>query len=683
MLRELLGDLGLVREAARLGLELDAAAPRLAQLRGRRPSGLDGRGVHGHVVAAGARARHGDVELGHRGEQLGPQRRGPPVERLEFRSGGLACGRSLLQRPRGPFDEAPPALGQVRPGRWRPEDGDLVPGVPELPPGPLLLLFGARLALLGLPQRPPRGLERRGGAAEQPPRLGRGLAASLERIGFRHAFELLDQAAALDVELGEALGVAVELRLEVHHGGLRVLVLGGGRLRRLLGLLQGRGEVPLGDRLDGAVAHRAVLSGGQLGPQRPGQVRHAGLVDGGVLDLDLFGGGPFELLGLLELVAQLLGQLAAGLQARLGLGELLPRLELPLDERQIEPVEFGAQTLVLGLGGLDLRGLRLDAFERVGELRGDVVDAAGPLDVRQGRQVRLALAQAPPSGLDGGLEPVERPGLVPHRLGELLELLDPQRRRREVLIAHLRDLLQLRLEGPLRRGGGVPFGARELLDPPIGAVPQEVLEDLAPVGGRGVQELGELALRQQHALGELVERQPHDPLGGGAHRRGAPRERPAQALDELGVVGRVHPVRQLLQSGHGGLDVAVLVASQDPGRHVVGARGGEHQPHPPLHRRRGDRVLRGVVAPPRRAPVQREAHRVEHRGLARAGGAGEREEVDVGEVERRGLGVGTEAVHVQAYRPHQVSSAATVCVSSYSSANSFATAGSSCPVSAR
>jgi len=43
-------------------------------------------------------------------------------------------------------------------------------------------------------------------------------------------------------------------------------------------------------------------------------------------------------------------------------------------------------------------------------------------------------------------------------------------------------------------------------------VPEQLLQQLGPVNGVGVQELRELSLRQQHDLEELVGRHPHQVL---------------------------------------------------------------------------------------------------------------------------------------------------------------------------
>ena len=95
-------------------------------------------------------------------------------------------------------------------------------------------------------------------------------------------------------------------------------------------------------------------------------------------------------------------------------------------------------------------------------------------------------------------------------------------------------------------------------------------------------------------------------------------------------------------------------SAQLAGHDVARPSDVEHQPHRAAvdGGRQGERHG-ALVVPARHRAVQRERHRVDHRGLAGAGGPDQREVVGAGEVDRGGLAERGEPVHLQQHRTHQ------------------------------
>lgn len=242
------------------------------------------------------------------------------------------------------------------------------------------------------------------------------------------------------------------------------------------------------------------------------------------------------------------------------------------------------------------------------------------------------------------------------RPGQLPDPVDPGGRggQRRVVdvgqpVEHPGDRGQLRLGLPGPLGGPL---LHVLVDPEA----EQVDQDLLPGGRLGVQEVGELPLRQHHAGGELLVGQPDRVQHGLLHLGRGAGEHLAQVLRaEPGVqLGDVEPGRHQLQAGVGGLDRAPAVPADHPGRHVPVAGRLEDQPDPGLHRRGGERVGQpSGTAPAGHRAVEDEADRVQHRRLARAGRPDQGEEVGVGEVDGGLVAEDGEAGQVQPHRSHQ------------------------------
>ena len=234
----------------------------------------------------------------------------------------------------------------------------------------------------------------------------------------------------------------------------------------------------------------------------------------------------------------------------------------------------------------------------------------------------------------------------------------------QVLLADLGADVERALQrgGPVReRLGALPC---RLADAGVDAKAERVAQQLHPVAGLVVQEVGEAALREHDGLVELGEVQPQQAL----HLRGQP----------LGVGGQ--HVSATLQAGLlGGGVLRVLPPPHHAGRGVGAAVELEVQPHPGLGGELVDDGGDGLLVVAGDGAVEGEGDGVDDAALAGAGGSDECRQLDVGEVHDGGLGVGGEAGHLQAQRPHARTSAS----SASSSANRSPTRRSSMPSSAR
>ena len=205
---------------------------------------------------------------------------------------------------------------------------------------------------------------------------------------------------------------------------------------------------------------------------------------------------------------------------------------------------------------------------------------------------------------------------------------------------------------------------------------EKALEQCPPLLGVGSQELGKLALWQQRDLAELRQRQA---------------EEQTDELAGLLVSGGQGVPRAVAQLGHADRRVDVDVAEAALLGSLVGRRAGHLKattPQRDLEDDLRDGVGRGMVAAQRsRRPdarhlaVEGEAHSVEDRGLAGAGGAGEQEQPVSGqrlEVDLLGAGERTERRHRQAVQAHQPTASATR-TDSKASRSSDCSAGSAGP----
>ena len=202
--------------------------------------------------------------------------------------------------------------------------------------------------------------------------------------------------------------------------------------------------------------------------------------------------------------------------------------------------------------------------------------------------------------------------------------------------------------------------AGPLADALVDVQAEQVDQDLLPLGRLGVQEPGELALGQHDAAGELLVRQADRVehggvhLGRGAGQHGAEPVSPRSAGAASKAAGRSRAAAAPARRGRwrpcpcrrggppGSRRTARPDASKTSRTLASAGRGRQRVLDPP------------PVAPARHRAVEREADRVEHRGLARAGRADEGEEVGVGEVHCGRFAEDREPVQVQAQRPHAV-----------------------------
>ena len=347
----------------------------------------------------------------------------------------------------------------------------------------------------------------------------------------------------------------------------------------------------------------------------------------------------------------------AGTALRAWIGEILP------SGAQAWACAIPWATLAVNLAGAFLLGLLAGpgggAAERLqvgdGVLQGGHelgVQAPGPLAVRLlVPGLRASLAVHPLAVLI--VRPLAARLLVPG-LRAVLALRPPVGQARVPdQDAHLgaqirRGLLHLPVPGP----GGLD---EAVLDGVVYPGAEHVPEQALALGGLGSQEAGELPLRQDHRLGELLPAQAHH---AGDLRVGLPHpgHRLVQRLP-------VH-LGQVPQPDRGVLGGGALAAPLGP---LVGG-GAAHPVHPRAggeHQLDGGGILRpgqgradalpGGVRRVGHLPVQGEDDGVDNRGLARPGGPGEQEPArDAHGVEVNALlaGVGADAGHGQVVDPH-------------------------------
>ncbi len=486
--------------------------------------------------------------------------------------------------------------------------------------------------------------------------------------------------------------LALEVALQVAGHRVALLPAGG----RLLGGLPRGGAGRLGepDRGlarhlrhdgDGLLADRALVPGGQVAAQRGRTVTLLGvpiilpgllqqLLGAGVLGLGQVGGGP-------RVPALHLGDRDLAGEPRLLLDETF-QLGVPVQRQPQRPGVAGRGQLTAHLL-LRLLGL-------VHRVRGLSGGDPGSGD-RSGR-FRKTLG-----GTDGGERAELRVEGVPGAARRLLGgPRRPQPRHRGLhgggQLAHPCQaggrLLDGLLGGVLQRGQRLvdhgQLGLRGLaplrgpdLHLLVDLQAQQVDQDLLPGGRLGVQEIGELALRQHHATGELLVGQADGVQHRVVHLGGDAGQDLAEILQvHAGVqLGHVEAGRHQLQPGAGRLDVAPPVAPDHAGRDVTVAGRLEDQADPGLDGGRGERVADPTgAAPARDLAVERETDRVQHRRLARAGRADQGEVVGVGEIHGGLVTEHREPGHVQPDGPHWV-----LLTSSYSASKSSRTPSSALP----
>lgn len=294
----------------------------------------------------------------------------------------------------------------------------------------------------------------------------------------------------------------------------------------------------------------------------------------------------------------------------------------------LEPVEFPGV-----LGGPPGGGVpALDGGERVFG-HGQPFPGGAPCDRRPGPD---RLGKAGVAGLVAGQRPDAQVGAVPGGLRETLRGVE------DLLVAGA----HLGLGGPAafreqRLDGGEAAGVEE---PP---------EQPAACLGAGPQELGELPLRQQHHLAELVAAHAEElfdllaDLLVGAAQRGP----------VLAVVLAQPTLRLVL--GRAGAAFLRPVLFGPPGDLQAAAARGEFEGD--LGGGLGGRVVAaqtvpGVLADAGHGGVEGVADRVEDGGLARSGGAVQEEDAGAGqgvEVDLLGFREGAEGGDLESVQPHR------------------------------
>ena len=444
---------------------------------------------------------------------------------------------------------------------------------------------------------------------------------------------------ALGARLALALREAglLQLLLRASHGGFGLLEL---RLDRVEG-----GRLALRDRLHGLGADRARLAGLQAVAEGEGGVLAVRLLllgsRGGLGLLRL----RFRRLevrerllllrdGLLRFVELLLlvgGALRGSGALLLEGGELLGE-RLRRDERvvaafvvrvrvfvRVQLVEVAVERLSRLAGAVErgVRGVEALAFVRVvlREARLLLPMGAGLLGERRGLVERLERGLGLLGAALGGLE-----------LGLLLL---------EGLLRGAREVgLELALdEVGLAPGRRAPL-VRDLLHPLVDREVEEGHQDLAALLRLALQERVELALRQDHRAREAVVVEAEDAVDLGAHLLDAVGDRLGRAVRDP-----LEPLLRGLVGARGARDPVALLADAELEHHrePLGAVADE---------------LLVVVAHARDLAVEREDDRVDQRRLAGAGRAGDREEVEAGEVELDLLPEGGEAFERELVRPH-------------------------------
>ena len=199
-------------------------------------------------------------------------------------------------------------------------------------------------------------------------------------------------------------------------------------------------------------------------------------------------------------------------------------------------------------------------------------------------------------------------------------------------------------------GGGIQIAARiatafagQFLHARVHREAQQFLQDASPLPRIALEEAGELALRQDHRVGERVVVEADEALDGGQHLARPRGDWRREAIDDL---------VELTRAGRRG-------AADDARDQERAVAHGEPQRHRHAIAAVRDEVLDAAAAHARHAAVQRERNRVEHRALAGAGRPGDGKQRERRQVERRlRVAEAGEALHVDRQRPHASCSSA-------------------------
>jgi hypothetical protein len=203
---------------------------------------------------------------------------------------------------------------------------------------------------------------------------------------------------------------------------------------------------------------------------------------------------------------------------------------------------------------------------RLGQ-RGHAARRADPVEQRdlvvEGGQPGRGLGRRPPRLLQRGHARGDQRREREHRV-------DPLGRAGQGLVGGVVEPGQQLVDRPQVGVGLLRPGGGPLLDVLVDVQTQQVDQDLLAGRRLGVQEVGELTLRQDHAAGELLVRQADGLDDREVHLgRGAGQHVTQVVQAHPGVEpGHVEAGRHQLQARPGGLDVPAPVAADHPGRHI-------------------------------------------------------------------------------------------------------------------
>ncbi len=641
-----------VREPRRRRAQL----AQLARLDGRPgPAGRVGRaGGRGQGVAGLGAGALQPGQLGHRGAE-GRRRVVAHAPRTEARRQRRRLGGLLLA----------PAAARLDLALARRQLARLGLGPPLGPLGLARQAVGLgaqggrvarRVGLVGQGQGAVRGGPRaRGGAGlgGQPRDLGRrrrerglgGLGRPGGRVeGRRLGSRTVPDRAAADRARVAGLEPGPQRRRGV--GPVRAVQMGPGRVGGLAGRAQGllRGLRPA--RRGGLGAGGGLGLGGRGGPALGGGRAGQQLLPPGPALVHQRAQGRQGLAPRGELAGLALQGLAG---ARLGRAQVAQALGRAGQGRQLGRAAAVARALGVapglgrGQGGVGARQLALGRRDRRldrGPPARQLGPPVGPGQRGQGRRQRLGPGPGRRLGDAGRLGPprqrAQRPGQRPPGRRRAGGSRGPRPRGRRVgrqRLALARQHVGLGRGRRLRRLRRDP---RALERRHV----EQLAQDVVARPRRRAQELGEPALRQQHRAGEGAEGQPHDRPGRLADRRLAH----DPGLDRAVLVERLQQVARLGR--------LLAEAAGDP---VAAPVLGEGEPHLAVGPPQREQLLRAGLL--RRAAVEREADRVEQRGLAGAGVAGDHHQPQPRQVDGL-LVVGAEAGQAQLERAHQAASSA-------------------------
>ena len=547
-------------------------------------------------------------------------------------------------------------------GERGPRRGEVVLGVRRHESGP-------HEAVALLPQLRSQRVELRVGlgAAVQ----GRGLVARASRS--RHAGALVGGERDVDVleRAGDrggigrgrrppALGGELLVELFASRGGVGVdvrrLVDGGARAGRdAAGLLdlafdvreRGR-SLALGHVGDGLPAHRARLARDEVRGERVGRVRVAHL---GESRLEIFEmrvrtcrevtdpcrvcrGGGFGSARRVELGTER-GDGGMGIAGTDEVGPIR------------EGLDFGVERGQRALGCRNRFGRGAGRDQRAVELLGELRDRTRHADLvelgrERGRGARPRVGfgdrgdQALVLGAGGVERVVQLEQLGAPALGGGARLLGGAGERGELPFVDLDRRL---------RGRGALPGQRA--DPVVDLEVQELREQVPALGRFVVEEPGELALREHDALGEVRERETEEPFDRGLQVAGAAGKDGWRAVGLDALEQRFRRARLAVADANDPGGAVLLLADGERERDLGFLLADAHDA--------GDLPLVAVAG---HTPVQREAERVDHRRLACARRADEREVVDALEIDVDGVAEHAETLRVERLRTHQPAASA-------------------------